>query len=115
MRSWQATTALFLTTMMLQGLAYGHINAYLPLYLQELGLSDAEVSTWPGILYAVMMGVAFPFAPFGVGLALGIGALAYAAGGLTGWLAERATPAEIARLRLRTEAEARPAGTAAGA
>jgi MFS transporter, DHA1 family, multidrug resistance protein len=64
MRSWKATNALFLTTMMLQGLAYGHINAYLPLYLKELGLSDAEVSTWPGILFAVMMGVAFPFAPF---------------------------------------------------
>ena len=64
MRGWKATNALFLTTMMLQGLAYGHVNAYLPLYLRELGLSEAEVSTWPGILFAVMMGVAFPFAPF---------------------------------------------------
>ena len=64
MRGWKATNALFLTTMMLQGLAYGHINAYLPLYLGELGMSPAEVSTWPGILFAVMMGVAFPFAPF---------------------------------------------------
>ena len=64
MSGWKATNALFLTTMMLQGLAYGHINAYLPLYLRELGLSEAEVSTWPGILFAVMMGVAFPFAPF---------------------------------------------------
>ena len=64
MRGWKATNALFLTTMMLQGLAYGHINAYLPLYLRELGLSSAEVSTWPGILYAVMMAVAFPLAPF---------------------------------------------------
>jgi len=63
-RNWKAVNGLFLTTMMLQGLAYGHINAYLPLYLRELGLSEAEVSTWPGILFAVMMGVAFPFAPF---------------------------------------------------
>ena len=64
MKNWKAINALFLTTMMLQGLAYGHVNAYLPLYLTELGLSPAEVSAWPGIMYGVMMGVAFPFAPF---------------------------------------------------
>ncbi len=64
MTNWKAVNGLFLVSMMLQGLAYGHINAYLPLFLRELGLSESEVSTWPGILFAIMMGVAFPFAPF---------------------------------------------------
>ena len=58
--------------------------------------------------------IAAVVAPFGVGIALGIGAVAYAAAGVTGWLAERATPAEMLRLRQRAEAQAQPAGTAAG-
>ena len=36
----------------------------MPLYLGELGLTPAEVSTWTGLLYAGMMAVAFPLAPF---------------------------------------------------
>lgn len=64
MRDWRALNALFLTSTILEGLAFGHINAYTPLYLAELGLSPSEISAWTGLLYAVMMGVAFPLAPF---------------------------------------------------
>jgi MFS family permease len=53
-------------------------------------------------------------APFGVGLALAVGALSYVVAGLTGWLAVRATPAEIARLRVESERQSRSAGTATG-
>jgi DHA1 family multidrug resistance protein-like MFS transporter len=63
-RNWKALNGLFLATTMLEGLAFGHITAYSPLFLGELGLTPAEVSTWTGILYATMMGVAFPLAPF---------------------------------------------------
>ena len=60
-----SSTALFVGTTILEGLAFGHTMAYLPLYLgSELGLAPAEVSRWTGILYAAMMGVAFPLAPF---------------------------------------------------
>jgi DHA1 family multidrug resistance protein-like MFS transporter len=49
-------------------------------------------------------------APFGVGIAIGVGALTYAAAGVTGWLADRTTPAELARLSQRAEANPRAAG-----
>ena len=64
MQRWRALNGLFLTTTILEGLAFGHINAYSPLFLGELGLSPSEVSAWTGILYAAMTGVAFPLAPF---------------------------------------------------
>jgi DHA1 family multidrug resistance protein-like MFS transporter len=64
MRNWRALNALFLTTTMLEGLAFGHITAYTPLFLADLGLTPSEVSSWTGIHYAVMTGVAFPLAPF---------------------------------------------------
>jgi hypothetical protein len=38
-------------------------------------------------------------APFGVGLALAVGAVAYLVSAVTGWMAERETPAEVAKLR----------------
>ena len=64
MKDWRALNGLFLLTTTLEGLAFGHVTAYSPLYLAELGLTPAEVSAWTGILYATMMGVAFPLAPF---------------------------------------------------
>ena len=64
MKSWRALNGLFLVTTTLEGLAFGHITAYSPLFLSELGLTPAEVSAWTGLLYSVMMGVAFPLAPF---------------------------------------------------
>ena len=64
MNDWRAINALFLTTTILEGLAFGHVNAFSPLFLTELGLSAAEVSAWTGFLYALMAGVAFPLAPF---------------------------------------------------
>jgi MFS transporter, DHA1 family, multidrug resistance protein len=63
-RDWRVLNGLFVGTTILQGLSFGHVNAFLPLYLAELGLTPAEVSSWTGIMYAAMMGVAFPLAPF---------------------------------------------------
>lgn len=64
MKDWRAVNGLFLTTTILQGIAFGHLNAFTPLYLADLGLSAAEVSAWTGFLYGAMMAVAFPLAPF---------------------------------------------------
>ena len=64
MNDWRVVNGLFVGTTFLQGLSFGHVNAYLPLYLAELGLTPAEVSSWTGIMYAAMMGVACPLAPF---------------------------------------------------
>ena len=64
MRDWRAVNALFLISTFLEGLAFGHTTAYMPLYLAELGLSPDEISAWTGLLYAAMTAVAFPLAPF---------------------------------------------------
>ena len=65
MKDWRVVNGLFVATTILQGLSFGHTMAYLPLYLgTELGMAPAEVSSWTGILYAAMMGIAFPLAPF---------------------------------------------------
>ncbi len=64
MRDWRVVNGLFLCTTILEGLAFGHVNAYSPLHLAEIGLTPAEVSAWTGILYAAMTAVAFPLAPF---------------------------------------------------
>ncbi|MCC6382422.1 MAG: hypothetical protein IT304_07920, partial [Dehalococcoidia bacterium] len=64
MNDWRAVNALFLTATVLEALAMGHLNAFTPRFLGELGLSREEVGAWTGFLYASMMVVAFPFAPF---------------------------------------------------
>lgn len=62
--SWRGANLLFLTTAVLMFAAEGHIAAFTPLLLRDLGLSDAEVATWTGLLFGIMMAVAFPLAPF---------------------------------------------------
>ena len=61
---WRAANALFLLTTILESLAMGHLTAFSPLFLAELGLDRQEVSLWTGVLYGAMMAVAFPLAPF---------------------------------------------------
>ena len=55
--------------------------------------------------------LAAALAPFGVGLALVVGALAYALSALTGWLAHRETPGEMTRIRQEADEEAREGKT----
>jgi predicted MFS family arabinose efflux permease len=62
--SWQGTNRLFLVCQATQSAADGHLNAFMPLLLHELGLSPAEVAVWTGLLVAVMMATAMPLSPF---------------------------------------------------
>lgn len=62
--SWQATNVLFLVCTSLQFVSDGHITAFTPLLLHDLGLSAAEVAVWSGLLFGVAMSVAFPLSPF---------------------------------------------------
>lgn len=64
MTGWRAVNTLFLCTTVLESLAFGHLTAFTPLYLAELGLERQDVGRWTGLLYAAMMAVAFPLAPF---------------------------------------------------
>ncbi len=64
MTSWRAVNLLFLVTTTLESLAMGHLTAFTPLFLGELGLPDDDVGLWTGLLFAAMMAIAFPLAPF---------------------------------------------------
>jgi DHA1 family multidrug resistance protein-like MFS transporter len=62
--SWRSTNLLFLGCAALQFMTEGHIAAFTPLLLHEMGLSDGEIGVWTGLLFAIMMSTAFPLAPF---------------------------------------------------
>lgn len=64
MSGWRAVNALFLVSTALEFLAMGHLTAFTPLFLGELGLPSGEVGLWTGLLYGAMMALAFPLAPF---------------------------------------------------
>jgi DHA1 family multidrug resistance protein-like MFS transporter len=63
-RDWRSVNLLFLASTILDSFAMGHLVAFTPLHLVVLGLSPSEVTFWTGMLYATMMAVAFPLAPF---------------------------------------------------
>jgi MFS family permease len=62
--SWQGTNLLLLTCQAVQSATDGHLNAFMPLLLLELGLSPTEIAFWTGLLIAVMMLTAMPLSPF---------------------------------------------------
>ena len=62
--SWRGTNVLFLLCSVVQFSTEGHITAFTPLLLRELGLTTEEIAVWTGLLVAIMMAMALPLAPF---------------------------------------------------
>lgn len=62
--SWRGANALLLGATAVSFTAEGHVVAFAPLQLRELGLSDASVGVWSGLLFAVTMAMALPLGPF---------------------------------------------------
>ena len=62
--SWRGVNRLFLISTILSFSAEGHLVAFAPLQLQELGLSQAEVAVWSGLLFATTTATALPLGPF---------------------------------------------------
>ena len=62
--SWRGTNILLLSTTTVMFATEGHLIAFTPLQLRELGLNDTEVGVWTGILVAITMGMALPLGPF---------------------------------------------------
>ena len=58
------TNVLLLSTTTVMFASEGHLIAFTPLQLQELGLNETEVGVWTGILVAATMGMALPLGPF---------------------------------------------------
>jgi MFS transporter, DHA1 family, multidrug resistance protein len=61
--SWRGLTRLFLISSLLEQVAWGHLAAFTPLVLQDLGLTPAEVGVWTGLLFTTTMVVALPLTP----------------------------------------------------
>jgi predicted MFS family arabinose efflux permease len=62
--SWRETNLLFLVCSVVQSAADGHMTAFTPLLLHDLGLGPSEIATWTGLLVAITMAMAMPMAPF---------------------------------------------------
>ena len=62
--SWRGANFLFLACQATQSAAEGHLSAFTPLLLHDLGLTPAEVAVWTGLLVGIQMAVATPLAPF---------------------------------------------------
>lgn len=64
LRGWRAVNALFFVSTVLESMAMGHQTAFTPLFLIDIGVPRDDIGVWTGLLYAAMMAVAFPLAPF---------------------------------------------------
>lgn len=69
MKGWKRNLYILVVCQFLVVSAMTMIIPFLPLYLQELGVTDpSEVSLWAGIIFAANFLTAFLFSPFGAGL-----------------------------------------------
>src|SRR5947209_18087770 len=61
---WRRTVALFAATSLVESLAFGHLSAFTPIYLRELGVRTADVPFWTGLLSATAFVIGLPLLPF---------------------------------------------------
>jgi MFS family permease len=62
--SWLWLVALFTFVSLIEGLAFSHVNAFSPLYLPSLGVSEAQVPEVAGRIVAISSAFGIPFVPF---------------------------------------------------
>ncbi len=61
--SWQWLLALFTVAGLAEAALWGQMGAFTPLYLPRLGIPEADVPTWTGIVVAVSGVLGIPFLP----------------------------------------------------
>lgn len=61
--SWQGTALLFALASFAETFGFGHLGAFTPLYLQELGLPAQAIPQWTGLLAAASFILGLPLAP----------------------------------------------------
>lgn len=61
---WRLTTALFLFTGLAESLAFGHFQAFTPLYLRQLHVPVADIPAWTGFLGMIGFVLGLPLLPF---------------------------------------------------
>lgn len=60
---WRCMAALFLFTGLAESLAFGHFQAFTPLFLRQIGVSAPAVTTWTGLLGIMGSVVGLPLLP----------------------------------------------------
>jgi len=61
---WVVLLLVFTLAGVVESQAFGHLNAFRPLYLQQLGVPAPNVPTWTGVLAALGFVIGLPLLPF---------------------------------------------------
>ncbi|MEO7000301.1 MAG: MFS transporter, partial [Ktedonobacterales bacterium] len=61
---WRTLLIFFTLAGVVESQAFGHLNAFRPLYLQQLGVPLSQIATWTGILAALGFVIGLPLLPF---------------------------------------------------
>ena len=61
---WRTLLVIFLLAGVVESQAFGHLNAFRPLFLQQLGVPLSEVAFWTGILASLGFVIGLPLLPF---------------------------------------------------
>ncbi len=60
---WRFTAALFLFTGFAESLAFGHLQAFTPLFLRQIGVGVSSITAWTGFLGVIGSAVGLPLLP----------------------------------------------------
>jgi anaerobic C4-dicarboxylate transporter len=61
---WRMLLVLFVLAGIVESQAFGHLNAFTPIYLDTLGVPAEQIATWTGALSAVGFVIGLPLLPF---------------------------------------------------
>jgi DHA1 family multidrug resistance protein-like MFS transporter len=61
---WRALLVLFTAAGVVESQAFGHLNAFTPLFLEQLHVPAAQIPSWTGILAALGFVIGLPLLPF---------------------------------------------------
>jgi MFS transporter, DHA1 family, multidrug resistance protein len=62
--NWIVLLLAFTLAGVVESLAFGHLTAFRPLYLQQLGVPLGDIATWTGVLAALSFVIGLPLLPF---------------------------------------------------
>lgn len=62
--NWIVLLLVFVMAGVVESQAFGHLTAFRPLYLQQLGVPGANIATWTGVLAALAFVIGLPLLPF---------------------------------------------------
>src|SRR5512142_644041 len=61
---WRKLLIIFTLAGVVESQAFGHLNAFRPLFLQQLGVPLSQVAFWTGILASLGFVIGLPLLPF---------------------------------------------------